>query len=77
MSTTRQLPATDPFGPMLMRVADEFTSTIDTPVWSLDDKRLDERFAQVKAVRAAADELAARLAGEMSARGHAQRLGAS
>ena len=47
------------------------------PVWVLDDKGLDTRMADALAVRAAADELVARLAGEMDDRGHAKRLGGS
>ena len=64
-------------GRVLGRVADEFKGTIDAPVWSLDDQGLDARLAQVMAVRAAVDELAARLVGEMDDRDHAIRLGGS
>ena len=77
MSTTHQALESDMIGRVLGRVADEFKGTIDAPVWSLDDQGLDARFAQVMAVRAAVDELAARLVGEMDDRDHAIRLGGS
>src|SRR4051812_33006039 len=77
MNTTHPLPPTDLIGRTLVHVRDDFKSLVDAPVWSLDDKRLDARFAEAAAVRAAADELMARLAGEMDDRGHAKRLGDS
>jgi hypothetical protein len=77
MSSTHQPPPTDVIGRMLVRVTNEFKTTIDTPVWSLDDKALDARMADALAVRAVVDELVARLAGEMDDRGHAKRLGSS
>jgi hypothetical protein len=77
MSTTHKALETDMIGRVLGRVADELKGTIDAPVWSLDDQGLDARFAQVMAVRAAVDELAARLVGEMDDRDHATRLGGS
>ena len=77
MSTTHQALETDVIGRVLGRVADELKGTIDAPVWSLDDQGLDARFAQVVALRAAVDELAARLVGEMNDRDHATRLGGS
>ncbi len=69
-------PPADVIGRTLVHVADDFKALIDAPVWSLDDGRLDERLEQALAVRAAADELVARIAGEMHDRGHAPRHGA-
>ena len=72
MSTPHPPPA-DVIGRTLVHVADDFKALIDAPVWSLDDGRLDERLEQALAVRAAADELVARIAGEMHDRGHAHQ----
>src|SRR3954471_9859680 len=77
MNTTHPLTATDLIGRTLVHVRDDFKNLVDAPVWSLDDKGLDARMADALAVRAEADELVARLAGEMEARGHAKRLGGS
>jgi hypothetical protein len=73
---TPRLPPADVIGRTLVHVADHFKALIDAPVWSFDDGRLDERLEQALAVRAAADELVARIAGEMHDRGHATRHGA-
>lgn len=62
---------------MLAAPREQLGDLVDVQTWSLDDTRLAERFAQVAALRASADELMARMAGEMDDRGLAKRHGAS
>lgn len=81
MSTTQQPPrptgVIDAFEPALAAVRDTFAELVDTPVWSLDDVRLGSRLAEALAVKAAAEELAARMVGEAIDRGLPKRCGAS
>lgn len=69
--------AADAVGRVLARTAQEFASGVDVPVWSLDGRTLDARIGQAIAVRAAADELLARLVGEAEERHLARQLGAA
>ena len=68
MSTTQGPPPTvgidDAFGRGFAGVRRELGDLVDTPTWSLDDNRLDTRIGEALAVRAAADELVARLVAE-------------
>ncbi len=61
MSTTQEPPPTvgidDAFGRTFAGVCRDLADLVDTPTWSLDDKRLDTRISEALAVRAAADEL--------------------
>lgn len=67
----------DAFGRVLAVVRDELSSLVDTPAWSLEDRKLDERFAQAVAITAAAEEILSRLAAEMDDRDLPARVGAS
>ena len=58
----------DPFGVALEAMSAGFADLAEAPVWSLPESRLDHRFAQAAAVRAAAEEMMARLAAEMESR---------
>ncbi len=81
MSTTQGPPpavgADDAFGRGFAGVRRELADLVDTPTWSLDDNRLDRRISEALAVRAAADELVARLVAEAADRNLAHRHGAS
>ncbi len=81
MSTTQGPPPTvgidDAFGRGFAGVRRELADLVDTPTWSLDDSRLDARISEALAVRAAADELVARLVAEAADRNLPHRHGAS
>ena len=80
MSILHQPPAGsglgDPFGVALEAMSAGFADLAEAPVWSLPESRLDHRFAQAAAVRAAAEEMMARLAAEMESRAAPGRAGA-
>ncbi len=67
----------DAFGRTFASVRREFADLVDTPTWSLDDTRLEKRISEALAVRAAADELVARLVAEADDRDLPHRYGAS
>ncbi|MGA9344637.1 MAG: hypothetical protein WBV37_06010, partial [Nocardioidaceae bacterium] len=81
MSTTQGPPPTvgidDAFGRTFAGVRRELADLVDTPTWSLDDAPLDTRISEALAVRAAADELVARLVAEADDRNLPRRCGAS
>ncbi|MFY9914860.1 MAG: DUF222 domain-containing protein, partial [Nocardioidaceae bacterium] len=81
MSTTQGPPPTvgidDAFGRGFVSVRRELADLVDTPTWSLDDKRLDQRIGDVLALKAQVDELAARLVAEADDRNLPHRHGAS
>src|SRR5262245_22507430 len=81
MSTTQLPPdATligDAFGRVLTSVRGALAGLVDTQAWTLDDNLLLERFNQAAAVKAAAEELMARFAGEAQDRDLPKRHGAS
>src|SRR5262245_11581663 len=81
MSTTQLPPdATlvgDAFGRVLTSVRGDLAGLVDTQAWTLDDNLLLERFSQAAAVKAAAEELMARFAGEAQDRDLPKRHGAS
>ncbi len=81
MSTTQEPPPTvgidDAFGRGFAGVRRELAELVDTSTWSLDDARLDRRISEALAVRAAADELVARLVAEADDRNLPHRYGAS
>src|SRR5262245_2833269 len=81
MSTTQLPPdATligDAFGRVLAGVRGDLAGLVDTQAWALDDDLLLERFSQAAAVKAAAEELMARFAGEAQDRDLPKRHGAS
>ncbi len=81
MSTTQGPPPTvgidDAFGRGFAGARHELADLVDTPTWSLDDSRLDRRISEALAVRAAADELVARLVAEAADRNLPHRYGAS
>ncbi len=81
MSTTQGPPPAvgidDAFGRGFAGVRRELADLVDTPTWSLDDARLDRRISEAVAVRAAADELVARLVAEAADRNLPHRYGAS
>jgi hypothetical protein len=76
MTTTQQAPPTDLVGQALAQMIEGFTDLVDAPVWSLEESALEQRFAQATAVKAAAEEMMARLAAEMDDRRVPGRLGA-
>ncbi len=59
------------------RLNDCFDEFADPPVWSLDDRRLGDRLGEALAVRARADELVARLVGQVDDRDLGRQSGAS
>ncbi|MGA9344488.1 MAG: DUF222 domain-containing protein [Nocardioidaceae bacterium] len=67
----------DAFGRGFVSVRRELADLVDTPTWSLDDKRLDQRIGDVLALKAQVDELAARLVAEADDRNLPHRHGAS
>ncbi|MGA9345396.1 MAG: DUF222 domain-containing protein, partial [Nocardioidaceae bacterium] len=67
----------DAFGRTFAGVRRDLADLVDTPTWSLDDARLDTRISEALAVRAAADELVARLVSEADDRNLPRRYGAS
>ena len=81
MSTTQEPPPAvgidDAFGRGFAGVRRELADLVDTATWSLDDTRLDKRISEALAVRAAADELVARLVAEADDRNLPHRHGAS
>ncbi|MFY9915805.1 MAG: hypothetical protein WAK18_14135, partial [Nocardioidaceae bacterium] len=81
MSTTQGPPPTvgidDAFGRTFAGVRHELADLVDIPTWSLDDAGLDKRIGEALAVRAAADELVARLVAEADDRNLPHRHGAS
>ncbi len=81
MSTTQGPPPTvgidDAFGRGFAGARRVLADLVDTATWSLDDTRLDHRIGEALAVRAAADELVARLVAEADDRNLAHRHGAS
>ncbi len=81
MSTTQGPPPTvgidDAFGRGFAGARRELADLVDTATWSLDDTRLDHRIGEALAVRAAADELVARLVAEADDRNLPHRHGAS
>ena len=81
MSTTQGPPPTvgidDAFGRGFAAARRELGDLVDTPTWSLDDKRLDRRIGDVLALKAQVDELAARLVAEADDRNLPHRYGAS
>src|SRR5262245_744578 len=81
MSTTQLPPdATlvgDAFGRVLTSVRRDLAGLVDTQAWTLDDDLLLARFSEAAAVKAAAEELMARFAGEARDRDLPKRHGAS
>jgi hypothetical protein len=81
MSTTQLPPGTrgvdDAFGSVLASARADLAGLADTPVWSLDDRRVQDRFSGALALRAQVDELLARLAGQIDERDLARSVGAS
>ena len=81
MSMTQGPPPTvgidDAFGRAFAAARRDLGDLVDTPTWSLDDTRLDRRLGEALAVRAAADELVARLVAEADDRNLPHRYGAS
>ena len=81
MSTTQGPPPTvgidDAFGRTFAGVRRDLAELVDTPTWSLDDKRLDCRLGEALAARAAIDEVVARLVAEADDRNLPHRYGAS
>ncbi len=69
--------AGDPFARMLVAVSTEFVAAADAKPWVLDDERLSRRLSEALAVQAAADELVARLVGEVDSRDLGRQAGAS
>ncbi len=67
----------DAYGRTFAGVRRELAELVDTPTWSLDDNRLDTRISEALAVRAATDELIARLVAEADDRNLPHRYGAS
>ncbi len=67
----------DAFGRTFAGVRRDLGDLVDTPTWSLDDARLDRRISDALAVRAAADEVVARLVAEADDRNLPHRHGAS
>ncbi len=81
MSTTQDPPPTvgidDAYGRTVADVRSRLADLVDTPTWSLDDARLDQRIGEALAARAAIDEVVARLVGEADDRNLPHRHGAS
>ncbi len=81
MSTTQGPPPTvgidDAYGRGFADVRSRLADLVDTPTWSLDDARLDQRIGDALAARAAIDEVVARLVGEADDRNLPHRHGAS
>ncbi len=81
MSTTQGPPPTvgidDAFGRTFAGVRRDLGDLVDTPTWSLDDKRLDRRLGEALAAKAALDEVVARLVAEADDRNLPHRHGAS
>ncbi len=81
MSTTQDPPPTvgidDAYGRTFADVRSRLADLVDTPTWSLDDARLDQRISDALAARAAIDEVVARLVGEADDRNLPHRHGAS
>ncbi|MFY9913581.1 MAG: hypothetical protein WAK18_02850, partial [Nocardioidaceae bacterium] len=81
MSRTQGPPPTvgidDAFGGVFAGVRRDLAGLVDTPTWSLDDKRLDRRLGEVLALKAQVDEMTARLVAEADDRNLPRRYGAS
>ncbi len=81
MSTTQGPPPTtgidDAFDRGFGAARRELAELVDTPTWSLADRRLDRRIGDVLALKAQVDELAARLVAEADDRNLPHRYGAS
>ncbi len=80
MSTTQGPPPAvgidDAFGRGFAGVCHELAELVDTPTWSLDDRRLDRRIGEALAAKAALDEVVARLVAEAGDRNLPHRHGA-
>src|SRR6185295_10574184 len=61
-------PAGDRFGAVLTQVRTDLAGLVDAQTWTLHDDELLARFGQAAAVKAAAEELMARLAADMTDR---------
>ncbi len=81
MSTTQGPPPTvgidDAFGRGFAAARRDLGDLVDTPTWSLDDKRLDCRLGEALAAKATLDEVVARLVAEADDRNLPHRYGAS
>ncbi len=67
----------DPFARAFAAVSTELGAVADATTWALDDARLSRRLGEALAVQAAADELVARLVGEIDGRDLGRQCGAS
>jgi hypothetical protein len=67
----------DAVGSVIAAARLDLASLVDTPVWSLDDARVQDRLAETLALRAQVDELVARLVGQVEDRHLASTVGAS
>lgn len=67
----------DPFARVFAAVSTELGAVADATMWALDDARLSRRLGEALAAQAAADELVARLVGEVDDRDLGRQCGAS
>ncbi len=67
----------DQVGACLVQLRDVLDKAAEAPVWSLDDRRLEERLGEALAVKASLDELIARLVGQVDDRDLGRQSGAS